>query len=577
MQPLILLPYEQVKALIDLIATTFKADVAVPAFPFTVSFFQDGTPQPQHLGTSHSREDIDTMQAAIPAPISGHGEAPETATPIVHASYADFKAKVERALAANKRKNVAAKEKKAADKLVQIRHWCQSLGRAQRYLGLVPTRPKLEITNPNMLWEEQTALIAEQDKPITVSPLDVSRPAPFNFDQIQILISIDVESYERGHHLITEVGISTLDTLDLLELAPGENGENWRKQIRSRHFRIAEHAHLKNVDFCIGDPAAFQFGESEMVALADVGDKIDSCFEWPFSIQYKHDGALKEQYTTWETIEEKAKLDSNNTASEVTASKHVEEDQKGPKDRNILLVGQDINSDLNYLARLNSAIFSSKNFASTHPVVENPDVESADPRIARGAKRLQSIKEALDTATLHKVLMKDQNARSLVNILYDLDITGYFLHNAGNDARYTLEALIAMTVKSRLMDDEAQGIKVVEGKNNGETSGSSVAVANRWEVEKKKRLAEKIEMARREVEEECRAWDTALGDSLHGPDVSMTPFSETIAATHAAQERKQKRKTAEEKSRELTMALRQEYGVDGPCDWAVGGKGGCAR
>src|SRR5262249_34998073 len=99
-----------------------------------------------------------------------------------------------------------------------------------------------------------------------------------------------VEAYERAHNLITEIGVSTLDTLDLVSIPPGPGGKNWISQIRSRHFRIQGREHLVNKDFCTGNPEAFQFGNSEFIKLSEAPARVDSCFEWPFSVEYKHAG-----------------------------------------------------------------------------------------------------------------------------------------------------------------------------------------------------------------------------------------------------------------------------------------------
>lgn len=42
---------------------------------------------------------------------------------------------------------------------------------------------------------------------------------------------------------------------------------------------------------------------------------------------------------------------------------------------------------------------------------------------------------------------RDSNPRNLGSILAELDITGWNLHNAGNDAVYTLQTMIAISIK----------------------------------------------------------------------------------------------------------------------------------
>lgn len=450
--------------LINEIAATFQADVAVPAYPFTLTFFADGTPQPVQLGTSTSREQMGDLEERIPQIPSGHGEVPKDASTTIQAAFAAFRTKFERVATVNKKKNSGSKsKKKAAQQSAKMRSWCHSLNRSQRYFGLLPPHQKVLTPSTDMPWDEQVKFMQEQDRKvgIKVGPLDVQTTAPFEYDKSPVFVCIDIESYERGHHLITEVGISTLDMLDLVGLPPGEHGANWRKHIRSRHFRISEHVHLRNTDFCIGDPDAFQFGKSEFVSLADVGEEIDSCFEWPFSAQYKHDG--KFNYETWQDLTQSAAFTSAaDSSTGVSTSKSIEGLQKGPKERNILLVGHDLNADLAYLAKLGSSIFSPEASAVSYPPVEGLDKGAIDPKVLRGAKGLHSIKEALDTAILYKVLKGEQQTKSLTSLLYDLEIRAFFLHNGGNDARYTLEALVSLAIKARLARDEANRVQDAE-------------------------------------------------------------------------------------------------------------------
>lgn len=552
------------QALIEEIGTTFKAEVSVPGFPFTLSFFDDGTPQPQLLGTTRSRAHINDMQDKILAPPEGHGEAPAGASPAVDYSFAAFKKKMDKALAANKKKATAVKKKKAQDRFLVIQDWCKQLRRVQRYLGLRSRIGKVPEPDPNMSWAEQEVFIKEHKKKahIVLDPLDVTKLAPFSFEEEPIIISIDIESYERAHSLITEIGISTLDTLDLVHIAPGDGGFNWMKHIRSRHFRIKGREHLINKVFVTGHPDEFQFGDSEFVSLTNAGSAIDSCFEWPFSIQYKHDGRLKNMANDWNapaavsgtneaaTAYNRKSTSYGNSSDPATA-------QLGPRKRTILLLGHDLGTDLSYLATLGSRTFS----APRPPVYPQPHIDPADMD-----NPVHSILEALDTATLYKVLTRESQTRSLTSIMGDLGRTAWYAHCGGNDARYTLEALVGMVIKARIQDDQEKAARqaAVEAAlhTNGwdEASATSSTTAdvgtdvfpaevNRdghagsgsagadeangdaaddsngsvpttrdpdttaepsWEAEKSRRLAVRLATTQREVEEEHEAWDTAL-------------------------------------------------------------------
>ena len=43
---------------------------------------------------------------------------------------------------------------------------------------------------------------------------------------------MDIEAYEMDQTKITEIGVSTLDTLNLINVPPGEGGAEWMKKIR---------------------------------------------------------------------------------------------------------------------------------------------------------------------------------------------------------------------------------------------------------------------------------------------------------------------------------------------------------
>jgi hypothetical protein len=61
--------------------------------------------------------------------------------------------------------------------------------------------------------------------------------------------------------------------------------------------------------------------------------------------------------------------------------------------------------------------------------------------------RHQALVDVLDVATLDRDLRRLPQPRRLGALLADLDITGWNLHNAGNDAAYALQAMVAMVVR----------------------------------------------------------------------------------------------------------------------------------
>lgn len=270
----------------------------------------------------------------------------------------------------------------------------------------------------------------------SISPIDVSKPAPHAFDEDAVIIAIDVESFERAHHLITEVGVATLDTRDLLDVPPGRVGEEWHKHIRGRHFRIIEHKHLNNTDFVRGCADRFEFGTSEFVSLANMPHFLASCFNEPFS--------------KVPDVQDFPALG----------------DSVGPETpkRKIILLGHDIDQDINYLRKLG---FSPLN---------------------RG-----NLLEVLDTAHMYRAYTREPNAKSLGGILYDFDLTGWHLHNAGNDAVYTVQAMLAMCVK----DASERGDSEVEKQREAAIQAKEAAA---------------IEHAKERVKEDTAGWESSGND-----------------------------------------------------------------
>jgi hypothetical protein len=429
-----------------------------------MTFFDNGTPRPELLGTCRSREEFDSLKASIPDAPIGYGEPPQGASDTLHASFADWSASYEEHVAATKHKTTGRNRKRRNNEppVIQMQRWCSSLTRAQRYLGL--RRRQQLLVSPiehDFVGSDSPSLPTEAANATLQSSLDLQQPAPFICQGSPILISVDVESAERNHSIITEVGVSTLDTNDLKGLAPGEHGKNWRSKIRSRHFRVAEYAHLRNHEFVDGCPDRFRFGNSEMVALADMGEQIDRCFEWPHLSNHVSSGAHEREAGF-----------SLQTSSTVAARRPTTRTEFGlqedPQDRLILLVGHGVKADIEYFSKLGSAAFSPEVPSVSYPPA-SIDTSTLQPRIARGAKVRSSIGDVLDTASLYKVLTGETNQKSLAALLLEYDIIGWDLHNAGNDARYTLEALLGMIIQARLQSDEARA---------GDPNKTSVAGSN---------------------------------------------------------------------------------------------------
>jgi hypothetical protein len=287
-------------------------------------------------------------------------------------------------------------------------------------------------------------------------PLDVSVPAPYLFEDDIVIICVDIEAWERSSSTITEVGIATLDTRDVKDVPPGSGGENWRQMIRARHFRIREHMMYENHEFVQGAADRFEkeFGETEFINLKDAPHVVADCFKEPFSKPLTEE----EIAASWEQLS-KGSAKDNDSAS---------------KKRNIVFLGHNPSADIRYLHKL-----------------------GYDPL------NLSNLIETMDTSVLYCAHKKEQQLRSVGGILAEFGITGWNLHNAGNDAVYTLWIMLATVVaEACARDNEGENDEDDEDveKNKVVMSGGNVS-ADASAV-----LRPKLEEPEFVVTEEYKTW-----------------------------------------------------------------------
>lgn len=316
-----------------------------------MDFQDDGTglPQPSFLGRSTSRSVKDLLETGIAA-VQFDNRLDE-AVP----EYQAFEQKIEAAvqLCKSKSKTAASKAKRMQARLETELRWSKCLRQIQVCFSFHQS------TDP---------------QPGKWKPDDAEEPEPPIHKPI--FVSIDIESNERCHQQVTEIGISVLDTRDI-NGPPGQNASTWTSAIRSRHLRVREYAHVVNHDFVAGCPDRFEFGASEWVAREEA----------PMVVQ---------EYIM--------RLVSGE-----------EEDQK----RNVILVGHSPSADIKYLQDMKVPVF-------------------------KEAKTV--FVDIVDTAEIYRMARQESNPRSLAGVLGELGVTAWNLHNAGNDARYTLQAMIMLAV-----------------------------------------------------------------------------------------------------------------------------------
>ncbi|KAL4795596.1 hypothetical protein BDV19DRAFT_389188 [Aspergillus venezuelensis] len=335
-------------------------------------FNREDFPQPTFLGQSTSRTAKDQLEATIPQASTLRVKA-DTLYEQLIAFEKMMEAAISAAKGKFKSKSKAKKQRLRVQRDIDAR---ETVSRAQCYLGLRQESSDFI----ECKWDE----VAAPESP----RLTVDSPVPYPFWQEPVFISVDVEVNERFHRQVTEIGISTLDTRDLVGVAPGPRGENWQSRIRSHHLRVLEYKHHVNQLYVRGCPDRFEFGTSEWISSNDISRSVQACFAQPSFFD-------------------------------------------GQKLRHLVLVGHSLDSDIEYLR-----------LSGVH-IIED----------STGASKFAG---HIDTATCFQMIHGETEPRSLGAVVGELGMIGWNLHNAGNDARYTMQVLVAMMVMHSVGSPELQ-------------------------------------------------------------------------------------------------------------------------
>jgi hypothetical protein len=233
---------------------------------FVLDCPDDGTPRPRYIGRSNDYETAVLTKKAIPSRGYRPKNEPDTSRKPSDESVEAFKERMEEMLEVDKKRKLALKAKKQAERYAKQQGWNHVTKRVQRYLGLREARKKevdergINIPIPATTGDGLSGVEADLAKLNTKPQVHVTKSASFPQESSVIFICVDVEAYEKNHRLITEIGIATLDTADIVDLAPEERGTNWFSTIRARHFRIIEYGHLNNTEYLQGCADMFRFG-----------------------------------------------------------------------------------------------------------------------------------------------------------------------------------------------------------------------------------------------------------------------------------------------------------------------------
>lgn len=234
------------------------------------------------------------------------------------------------------------------------------------------------------------------------------------FEDVPFFVCVDCESWERNHSAITEIGIATLD-MGALPPSQPLTYEIIMPQMTYRHIRITEHRQLRNGKFVPDAADRFDFGTTEFQALKALPAVLAEAFTPP----------PLPMHTT----------------------------PKGKKRRTIAFVGHDAAADIKYL---NDCKFDSR--IAVREMLQRLDEEAG---FGAGAAREMDV---FDTAEMYRAITGEMNTKGLGKMLHELGLQPWNLHNAGNDAAYTLRAFVRMCDRP-MMD--------LEGKIMGEAGTSS--------------------------------------------------------------------------------------------------------
>ncbi|CAG7959884.1 unnamed protein product [Penicillium olsonii] len=370
-KPLLLIPTTQAKAFLDEINedTHFRLTLTGVGKQGLVLQFTDRELElfrPVYLGRSSNLAEKDRLLAAIPPlPEAWTDWSPDDAP----SELSGFELKVKDAVHSIKIDRDAEKRARKAKRDNANKKLEQCLGRVAAYFGL---RPAL-----------QENVVQPSFSNGQLKPIDPLKPAPFQFQNNPIFISLDTEWME-DYGTLTEVGISVLDTKDLQGFAPGNFGQFWLSQIRTRHLRVEEYKDHVNMKYQIGCPDYFHHGESEFVPSALIANVVNQALSSPAMVE---------------------------SGCEV--------------ERAVILVGLNLKNDIDILRRKKCQALL--NLDPSRPPPCSPVIH-----------------EVVDVAQLYRIYAGEAQPPGLANLLINLQIVGQDLHNAGNDAFHTLEALVRL-------------------------------------------------------------------------------------------------------------------------------------
>ncbi|KAJ5736127.1 uncharacterized protein N7483_001252 [Penicillium malachiteum] len=362
-QSLILVPQSQAENMLSHINAVVSLKLTLDGMKqdrLVLDFVNLPIPKPLYLGRSNDAEEKKFLQGNIQR-MENFAEWDDLAKDNNSLIFRAFTQYLKNVILPTMNCKKARWNSKRRAKMAKMAKWTSQLNWLLSCLGLRP--PPASESSPN------------GDQQSVLAPVNVLMAPEWDFHNNPVFVSIDCEWMERSSWALTEVGISILDTHDLVNLPPGDYGENWKKRIRSYHLRVSEHESHINQEFCLGCPDKFEWGQS-------------------YLIDHDHMGVTIDHY-----------LSSHGAG------------------RNLILVGLAMDHDLQILRRTGSVYFSQPEGAMFN--------------------------DRLDVAYLFRALRNIDVHHGMARLLGELnELHSEWLHNAGNDARYTMHALVRIAMEA---------------------------------------------------------------------------------------------------------------------------------
>ncbi|RKF75378.1 putative qde-2-interacting protein [Golovinomyces cichoracearum] len=354
---------------------------------FEVRFTDGGTPRPRYLGSANSKAEFDELSSNIPSSNFKLEGEPETSLTITAENLKNFEGNLNLMLQSSKKKTKTKKNKDNADKIRRENRtaWNHTIKRVQRYLGIRAS----SYTKPDNI--EITSLEQKKDyKPLAAFTERPDTMTLFNsetiaaFTQESSVIFISVD-IEAWERDSRIITELGFATLDTRDILSVPPGE---RGINWRSYIRPRHFRIEEHRFYTNGDFVAGCGDRFEFGKSEFISIKDVSQVISDCFRHPFSGSGKE---------------------DVTSEEHQ---------RKIVLVGHDIKSDIRFLKTVNFDVYG-----------------------------LQNLHEIVDSALMFRVLKRDMNTRSLGSILADVGIIGWNLHNAGNDAVYTLQAVIAIAIK----------------------------------------------------------------------------------------------------------------------------------